>query len=192
MNNLQVFSNPEFSGVRVTMDENGMPWLAASDVANALGYANPRKAILDHVDEEDKTILSYETEGGTQNMPFVNESGLYSLILSSKLPSAKRFKRWVTSEVLPSIRRNGEYSAIKSIGGRPDGAPDYVRMKEQIEQFILACMTDDIILRKKQEQITRVANNAGKLRLSIERLMQMEVSVEQKEYERLYAVRERK
>ena len=82
---------------------------AGKDVATALGYANTRKALLDHVDDEDKGVTKRDTLGGVQQMVLINESGLYSLILSSKLPQAKAFKRWVTSEVLPSIRRTGRY-----------------------------------------------------------------------------------
>ena len=82
------------------------PWLIGRDVAAALGYANPPKAIRDHVDLEDKTVNESFTVNGTEAI-LINESGLYSLILSSKLPSAKKFKRWVTSEVLPSIRKRG-------------------------------------------------------------------------------------
>lgn len=192
MNNLQVFSNPEFAGVRVVV-ENDEPWFVASDVANALGYQNPRDAIVKHVDEEDKGVSEMLTPGGRQKTTLINESGLYSLVLQSKLPSAKRFKRWVTHEVLPAIRRTGRYAVeFKTLGGRPDGVPDYTRMKAQLEDFILAVMSDEVILRKKMEQLTRVATNAGKLRLAIERLMQMQEAVEEKDYDRLYTEAERR
>ena len=108
MNKIKVFENPEFGSIR-TVEQNGEPWLAGKDVAAALGYSNPRKAIADHVDEEDKGVTNCYTLGGNQNMTIINESGLYSLILSSKLPTAKKFKRWVTSEILPSIRKTGGY-----------------------------------------------------------------------------------
>ena len=88
---------------------NNQIMFAGKDVATALGYANTRKALLDHVDDEDKGVTKRDTLGGVQQMILINESGLYSLILSSKLPQAKAFKRWVTSEVLPSIRRTGRY-----------------------------------------------------------------------------------
>ena len=108
MNEIKIFESPEFGSIR-TVERNGEPWLAGKDVAAALGYSNPRKAIADHVDEEDKGVTNCYTLGGNQNMTIINESGLYSLILSSKLPTAKKFKRWVTSEVLPSIRKTGGY-----------------------------------------------------------------------------------
>lgn len=108
MSEIQVFNNPEFGEIR-TMELNGEPYFVGKEVAAILGYTNPRKAIADHVDAEDKGVTKCDTLGGTQDMTIINESGLYSLVLSSKLPGAKRFKRWVTSEVLPSIRRNGGY-----------------------------------------------------------------------------------
>lgn len=113
MNGLQTFANEEFGAVRSLMIED-MPWFVGRDVATALGYAKPRNAISVHVDDEDKNsaLIQGAIQGGTQgnpNMTIINESGLYSLILSSKLPAAKRFKRWVTSEVLPAIRRTGGY-----------------------------------------------------------------------------------
>lgn len=91
----------------VTID--GEPWFVGKDIAQALGYVNTRKALVDHVDAEDKGVTNCDTLGGTQRMVVINESGMYSLILSSKLPSAKKFKHWVTSEVLPAIRKTGHY-----------------------------------------------------------------------------------
>lgn len=108
MNELQIFNNPEFGEVR-TVNIGGEPWLVGKDVSVALGYANPQRAIRDHVDDEDKGVTEMVTPGGTQKVPIINESGLYSLVLSSKLPTAKTFKRWVTSEVLPAIRKTGGY-----------------------------------------------------------------------------------
>ena len=106
MNDLQIFSNPEFGQVR-TVELDGQPWLVGKDVAEALGYKNPRDAITRHVDAEDKGVVKHDTPSGEQEMLIINESGLYSLVLSSKLPKAKAFKRWVTSEVLPARRRVG-------------------------------------------------------------------------------------
>ena len=105
-----VFANPEFGKVRV-VETGGEPWLVGKDVAQALGYTNPRKALADHVDDEDKGVTKCDTLGGVQEMTIINESGLYSLVLSSKLPGARKFRRWVTSEVLPSIRKHGGYIA---------------------------------------------------------------------------------
>lgn len=104
------FESTEFGIIR-TQTIDGNPWFVGRDVANALGYSNPRKALIDHVDEEDKGVTKRDTPGGSQELTIINESGLYSLIFSSKLESAKRFKRWVTSTVLPSIRKNGGYLA---------------------------------------------------------------------------------
>lgn len=109
MNELMTF-NFEDHGVRtLTIDDE--PWFVGRDVAEALGYTNSRKAISDHVDEEDKGVTNRYTLGGAQNMTIINESGLYALIFGSKLESAKRFKRWVTSKVLPEIRRTGSFQA---------------------------------------------------------------------------------
>lgn len=109
MNDLKIFENKEFGEIR-TVNIDGEPWFVGKDVAAALGYNNPQKAIRDHVDDEDVTVNKTFTVNGTM-ATLINESGLYSLVISSKLPNAKRFKRWVTSEVLPSIRKNGGYIA---------------------------------------------------------------------------------
>lgn len=112
MTEIQVFNNQEFGEIRA-VDLNGEPWFVGKDIAERLGYVNPNEAITDHVDDEDKlnskTLSSFNLNIGQRGGWLINESGLYSLVLSSKLPGAKRFKRWVTSEVLPSIRRNGGY-----------------------------------------------------------------------------------
>ena len=107
MNELKNFTF-EDQQIRVLTIE-GEPWFVGKDVAEVLGYSNSRKAIADHVDSEDKGVTKCYTLGGTQQIAIINESGLYSLILSSKLPDAKKFKRWVTSEVLPTIRKHGAY-----------------------------------------------------------------------------------
>lgn len=133
MNELMIFNNPEFGTVR-TVEINGEPWLVGKDVAQALGYQNPSKALADHVDDEDKlnneTLLSLGQRGGW----LINESGLYSLVLSSKLPGAKKFRRWVTAEVLPSIRQHGTYmtpDAIERVLNDPDTA---IKMLQQIKE----------------------------------------------------------
>ena len=107
MNQMEIFKNREFGSIRA-VEINGEPWLAGKDVALALGYSNPQKAIRDHVDEEDRTVNDLFTVHGTA-ITLINESGLYSLVLSSKLPKAKQFRRWVTAEVLPTIRKHGVY-----------------------------------------------------------------------------------
>lgn len=118
MSELQVFQNAEFGSVR-TATIDGEPYFVGKDVATILGYSNPRDAISKHVDDEDKGVAKCDTLGGRQEILFINESGLYSLILRSQLPAAKKFKRWVTSEVLPAIRRHGMY-ATEELIANPD------------------------------------------------------------------------
>lgn len=111
MNELMIFNNPEFGEIR-TVEVNGEPWLVGKDVARALGYGEGKSlsnAVANHVDAEDRGVTEMMTPGGNQNMTIINESGLYALVLGSKLPTAKKFKRWVTSEVIPSIRKSGGY-----------------------------------------------------------------------------------
>ena len=107
--NLTVFENEEFGKVR-TIEIDGEVWFVGKDVASALGYKDTDKAIRNHVDNEDKKTYPAEMAGQVRHITIINESGLYSLILGSKLKSAKRFKHWVTSEILPSIRKNGFYA----------------------------------------------------------------------------------
>lgn len=108
MQELQIFNSPEFGQIR-TIERGGEPWFVGRDVAAALGYANARNAVPDHVDDEDKLRTQIEYAGQKREVTLINESGLYSLVLSSKLPNAKKFKRWITSEVIPSIRKHGAY-----------------------------------------------------------------------------------
>lgn len=108
MNQLEIFKNREFGEIR-TVTVDGEPWFVAKDIAEILQYTNTQKAIRDHVDEEDKLTERIVLSGQNREVICINESGLYSLILSSKMPGAKRFKRWVTSEVLTQIRRTGTY-----------------------------------------------------------------------------------
>ena len=112
--NIQIFKHKEFCNIRTMSGEHGEPLFCGKDVAEALGYGNPQKAIRDHVFLEDKGVNEMGTPGGTQKAIFINESGLYSLIIGSKLESARKFKRWVTSEVLPSIRKHGGYMVVKA------------------------------------------------------------------------------
>ena len=110
----QIFKNAEFGQIRTCL-VNGETYFVGKDVASALGYKNASKAMADHVDDEDKGVTKRYTLGGNQEMTVINESGLYALILSSKLESARRFKRWVTSEVLPAIRQNGRYELQQQV-----------------------------------------------------------------------------
>ena len=115
MNELQVFKNQEFGSVR-TLVVNNEPWFVGKDIAESLGYTATEKAIRTHIDGDDKGVTEMDTPGGKQKVVIINESGLYSLVLSSKLPSAKKFKRWVTSEVLPALRKTGQYQ-VKELSG---------------------------------------------------------------------------
>lgn len=111
MNDITVFHSKEF-GDMSTITQKGQPWFIGKEVASILGYSNVRDALSKHVDDEDKGVAKRDTPGGAQKMTIINESGLYSLILSSKLPTAKKFKHWVTSEVLPAIRKTGGYIPV--------------------------------------------------------------------------------
>jgi anti-repressor protein len=111
MSNIQIFNNPEFGSIR-SVRKNGEPWFVGKDVAEILGYESPRSAVSKKVDTEDRGVSKMATPSGIQEMTLINESGLYSLILSSKLPTAKKFKHWVTSEVLPAIRKTGGYIPV--------------------------------------------------------------------------------
>lgn len=110
MNKVKIFNSEEFGAVR-TVTINGEPWFVGKDVALALGYSYPQKAVRDHVLEEDRGVNEMDTPSGRQKLVTINESGLYALIFGSKLDSAQRFKHWVTSEVLPAIRKTGSYQA---------------------------------------------------------------------------------
>lgn len=117
MNGLAIFENPKFGKVR-TLERDGEPWFVGKDVAAALGYGKGKSlanAVANHVDAEDKGVTEMMTPGGKQNITIINESGLYSLVMSSKLPAAKEFKHWVTSEVIPSIRKHGAYMTPEKI-----------------------------------------------------------------------------
>lgn len=132
MNELKVFNNPEFGEIR-TVEVNGEPWLVGKDVAEALGYINPRKALIDHVDQEDKGVTKCDTPGGPQTFTVINESGLYSLVLSSKLPGAKKFKRWVTAEVLPSIRKHGLYATENTVEAMLNDPDTAIRLLQEVK-----------------------------------------------------------
>lgn len=114
MNEVQIFNNKEFGSVRI-VEIDGDPWFVGNDVARALGYSNARKAVPMHVDDEDKLRTQIGDAGQNRDMTVINESGLYALVLSSKLPSAKKFKSWVTHDILPSIRKHGAYMTTETM-----------------------------------------------------------------------------
>lgn len=115
MTDLQIFNSPEFGAIR-TIEKDGEPWFVGKDVATILGYAKPLNALATHIDEDDSLKQGLtDNMGRMQETIFINESGLYSLVLSSKLPNAKKFKRWVTNEVIPSIRKHGAYMTPETL-----------------------------------------------------------------------------
>ena len=147
MNGIQIFKNAEFGAIRTMSNEQGEPMFCAKDVCNALGYGNPQQAVRLHVENEDKGMLKISTPGGKQKSTFINESGLYALILSSKLDSAKRFKHWVTSEVLPCIRKQGGYMVV-----RPDESDEVIMAR--------ALQIMQATLQRRDEQIARLQPRA--------------------------------
>ena len=177
MNQLQIFENKEFGKIR-TVEINNEPYFVGKDVADILGYTNTPKAIRDHVDDEDKTVNELFTVNGTKGI-LINESGLYSLILSSKLPTAKKFKRWVTSEVLPSIRKHGMYATDELIANPDIAIAAFQALKEEREQRQLlqfecnkqkqiigelkpkADYTDIILQSKSLVTVTQIAKDYG-------------------------------
>lgn len=141
MNDLQLFNNPEFGAVRA-VEVDGEPWFVGKDVAQALGYNDTDQALRKHVDDEDKLTRRFDWSGQGRSMTTINESGLYSLVLSSKLPGAKKFKRWVTSEVLPTIRKTGGYQL-------PKDYPSALRALADATEKLLAVETENEANRPK-------------------------------------------
>ena len=131
---IKIFKNEMFGEIRTLTNEQGETFFVGKDVAQALGYSNTRKALQDHVDDEDKGVTKRDTLGGIQQMVVINESGLYALVLSSKLPQAKEFKRWVTSEVLPQIRQTGGY--IPTTNPRTGGVLTESEMVEAANKIV--------------------------------------------------------
>ena len=178
MNQLQIFENKEFGKIR-TVEINNEPYFVGKDVADILGYTNTPKAIRDHVDDEDKLTERIVLSGQSRDMFVINESGLYSLILSSKLPTAKKFKRWVTSEVLPSIRKHGMYATDELIANPDIAIAAFQALKEEREQRQLlqfecnkqkqiigelkpkADYTDIILQSKSLVTVTQIAKDYG-------------------------------
>ncbi len=149
MNEIQIFNNSEFGEVRTLVVDNE-PWFVGKDVTIILGYQNASKALNDHVDDEDKLNNESLSSLGQRGGWIINESGLYSLILSSKLPNAKKFKRWVTNEVLPSIRKNGSYSMKKD---------DHAKILEIKEMNARARLSNQFIKLSKVETLSAEYKN---------------------------------
>ena len=159
-NQLQIFSNPEFGAVRTQVDEKGEPWFCAKDVCDALGYLKARNAIAQHVDEDDALKQGLiDSMGRKQQTTFINESGLFSLILYSKLESAKRFKHWVTSDVLPTIRKHGAYftnNALERALREPDFlikiATTIKEERRQKELYAQKCTEQGEVIKQLEKQ----------------------------------------
>lgn len=162
MNEMQIFKNEEFGQVRM-LTINNEPWAVGRDVAAALGYGDGKSlanAVANHVDTEDKGVTEMMTPGGMQKMVIINESGLYSLIMSSKLSSAKKFKRWITSEVLPSIRKHGMYvteSTLEKVMNDPDfmiGLLQNIKEERRKNEMLLAENSEkQKVIEQQTEQI---------------------------------------
>lgn len=133
MNELKTFTNAEFGSVR-TIEIDNEPYFVGKDVAEILGYSEPRSAVSKKVDSEDRGVAKMETPSGVQEMTIINESGLYSLIFGSKLPKAKEFKHWVTSEVLPSIRKHGMYATNELLNDPDFAIQAFTALKEERER----------------------------------------------------------
>lgn len=160
MEKLGIFQNKNFGRIR-TLAINNEPWFVGKDVAEVLGYSNVRDALRKHVDEEDKGVAFCDTPGGIQSMSIINESGLYSLVLSSKLPSAKEFKRWITHEVIPAIRQHGAYMT-----------PEVIQKSLQDPDFMI-----QILQNLKQEQERNRALEADNERMRPKEIFADAVSV---------------
>ena len=132
MKEIQIFSHEMFGDIRTMTNEKGETYFVGKDVAEALGYSDPQKALKMHVDNEDKLTRQIVVSGQRRNIIFINESGLYALVLSSKLPTAKQFKRWVTAEVLPQIRKTGGYIPTKDAEGRELSYEEVLALADQI------------------------------------------------------------
>lgn len=171
MNEIKVFNSVEFGEIRTAV-VNGEPYFVGKDVALALGYSDTADAIKKHVDAEDKGVGEIPTPGGKQKMIIINESGVYSLAFGSKLPDAKKFKRWVTSEVLPNIRKHGIYATdniIDNILNNPDfGIELLTRLKEERAARVKAEQRNAILMHvNKTYTMTEIAKELG-LRSAIE------------------------
>ena len=167
---IQIFKNEKFGNIR-TINKNGEPWFVGKDVANVLGYQNASKAVMVHVEEEDKNTELLEAHSQNGNLSktktiLINESGLYSLILSSKLPQAKEFKRWVTSEVLPSIRRNGAYltdDALARFAEDPDYGIKLLNTLKRERTERLALMKENVTLSLENNRMKPMADYCARI-----------------------------
>lgn len=164
MNNMQIFNNPEFGEIRTVMVDSE-PWFVAKDIAIVLGYKNTNQSVKDNTDNEDRGTSPVVTPSGVQNMVIINESGLYSLIFGSKLENAKKFKKWVTSEVLPNIRKNGSYHLPQTTDGKIALlAQGHMELKEEVDTIkadLEALKMDLPILPIEADKITEAVKKKG-------------------------------
>ena len=199
-NQMMIFKNPAFGEIRTIRDTNNNPWFVGKDVATILGYKDPKRGIYDHVDDEDKRGCEINTPGGRQPLTVINESGLYSLILSSKLPQAKAFKRWVTSEVLPAIRKDGGYIATKK-----DDTPEEIMARalliakstidrleqENMKLSLKAEHLDKVLLCDQCYTTNQIANELGmSVHKLYARLLEMRIVYQQSRFCRSWTIQE--
>lgn len=170
MNELKIFENESFGEIRTIKDENGEPWFVGKDVADILQYSNTSKAIRDHVDKEDKLTERIVTSGQGRDVVMINESGLYSLIFSSKMEKAKEFKRWVTSEVLPAIRKDGGYMVTKEGESEEELiARALILAQKSIDRLELESKQKDQIigeLKPKADYVDKILQNTSLIKVS--------------------------